>query len=270
MPTLQEGAIMFRVTGIPSTSLEESVRVSQTMDAVLKREFPQTKSVLATIGRAEKGETTDANYMEVLVDVKPRDEWPEWMSMPELSEEAMKEALEKAIPTVVLGNTQPIQMRVEELISGVRATLALKLYGPDLATLDRLAAGIKPVLGKVAGVADLSLEANKGKPQIVVKVRREEAARFGINADEILEVVQAGIGGKAGQHPARRRAPLRHPGAPRPGLPRQPAGDRRHSAAHPGRRAGAARRAWPRWRRTRATPSCAASSSPATRCCRWT
>jgi cobalt-zinc-cadmium resistance protein CzcA len=72
MPTLQEGAIMFRVTGIPSTSLEESVRVSQKMDAVLKKEYPQTKSVLATIGRAEKGETTDANYMEVLVDVKPQ------------------------------------------------------------------------------------------------------------------------------------------------------------------------------------------------------
>jgi cobalt-zinc-cadmium resistance protein CzcA len=196
MPTLQEGAIMFRVTGIPSTSLEESVRVSQRMDAVLKQQFPQTKSVLATIGRAEKGETTDANYMEVLVDVKPRDEWPEKISMPELSDR-MKEALEQALPTVVLGNTQPIQMRVEELISGVRATLALKLYGPDLATLDRLAGQIKPALGGVPGVADLSLEANKGKPQLVVKVNREEAARFGINADEILEVVQAGIGGKA-------------------------------------------------------------------------
>ncbi|WP_310448569.1 CusA/CzcA family heavy metal efflux RND transporter [Sulfuritalea sp.] len=196
MPTLQEGAIMFRVTGIPSTSLEESVRVSQKMDAVLKREYPQTSSVLATIGRAEKGETTDANYMEVLVDVKPRDEWPEKISMPELSDR-MKETLEQALPTVVLGNTQPIQMRVEELISGVRATLALKLYGPELGTLDRLAAEIKPVLGTVPGVADLSLEANKGKPQIVVKVNREAAARFGINADEILEVVQAGIGGKA-------------------------------------------------------------------------
>ena len=196
MPTLQEGAIMFRVTGIPSTSLEESVRVSQKMDAVLKKEYPQTRSVVATIGRAEKGETTDANYMEVLVDVKPQDEWPEKISMPELSDR-MKETLEQALPTVVLGNTQPIQMRVEELISGVRATLALKLYGLELGTLDRLAAEIKPVLGTVPGVADLSLEANKGKPQIVVKVNREAAARFGINADEILEVVQAGIGGKA-------------------------------------------------------------------------
>ena len=195
MPTLQEGAIMFRVTGIPSTSLEESIRVSRQMDAVLKEQYPQTKSVLATIGRAEKGETADANYMEVLVDVKPREEWPEKMSLPELSER-MKETLEQALPTVVLGNTQPIQMRIEELVSGVRATLALKLYGPDLATLDRLAGEIKPVLGGVRGVADLSLEANKGKPQLVVKVDREAAARFGINADDILEIVQAGIGGK--------------------------------------------------------------------------
>ena len=195
MPTLQEGAIMFRVTGIPSTSLEESIRVSRQMDAVLKQQYPQTKSVLATIGRAEKGETADANYMEVLVDVKPREEWPEQISLPELSER-MKETLEQALPTVVLGNTQPIQMRIEELVSGVRATLALKLYGPDLATLDRLAGEIKPVLGGVRGVTDLSLEANKGKPQLVVKVNREAAARFGINADDILEIVQAGIGGK--------------------------------------------------------------------------
>jgi cobalt-zinc-cadmium resistance protein CzcA len=115
--------------------------------------------------------------------------------MPELSGE-MQEALEKAIPTVVFNATQPIQMRVEELISGVRATLALKIYGEDLATLDRLAGEMKTVLDKVPGAADLSLEANKGKPQMVIKVNRDEAARYGINADEILEVVQAGIGGK--------------------------------------------------------------------------
>ncbi|HRE19219.1 MAG TPA: hypothetical protein PLW86_19475, partial [Rhodocyclaceae bacterium] len=63
MPTLQEGAIMFRATGIPSTSLDESIRVSQKMNDVLKQNYPQTKTVLATIGRAEKGETADANYM---------------------------------------------------------------------------------------------------------------------------------------------------------------------------------------------------------------
>jgi len=196
MPTLQEGAIMFRVTGIPSTSLEESVRVSQRMNEVLRAAYPQTKSVLATIGRAEKGETTDANYMEVLVDVKAPDEWPARMSMAELSQ-AMQKTIEEAIPTVVVGATQPIQMRVDELISGVRATLALKVYGPDLETLDRLGAQLKPVLASVKGVADLSLEANKGKPQIVIRVDRQAASRYGITADDVLELVQTGIGGKA-------------------------------------------------------------------------
>jgi len=134
--------------------------------------------------------------MEVLVDVKPESEWPKRMSMAKLSA-AMQETLEEAMPTVVVAATQPIQMRVEELISGVRATLALKVYGPDLEVLDRLGAQIKPILGAVPGVADLSLEANKGKPQIVVKVDRQAASRYGISADDILEMVQAGIGGKA-------------------------------------------------------------------------
>jgi len=196
MPTLQEGEIMFRVTGIPSTSLEESIKVSRELDAVLKKQFPQTKSVLATIGRAEKGETADVNYMEVLIEVKPESEWPKRMPMPELSRE-MQEALERALPTVVVGATQPIQMRVEELISGVRATLALKVYGPELVTLDRLAQQMKGTLAAVPGVADLSLEANQGKPQVVIRVDRDSAARYGVNADQVLELVQAGIGGKA-------------------------------------------------------------------------
>ena len=195
MPTLQEGTIMFRATGIPSTSLEESIAVAKRFDAALKENFPQVNSTLATIGRAEKGETADVNYMEVLVGLKPEKEWPRRIGMAELSGE-MQETLEKAIPTTVFNATQPIQMRVDELISGVRATLALKIYGEDLGMLDRLAGRMKGVLDKVPGAADLSLEANKGKPQMVIKVNRDEAARYGINADEILEVVQAGIGGK--------------------------------------------------------------------------
>ena len=195
MPTLREGAVMFRVTSIPSTSLEESLRVSQLMAAELKQRFPQTDTVLATIGRAEKGETADVNYMEVLVGLKPVDQWPRRMEVHELSEQ-MEAALQKSQPNVVFAATQPIQMRVEELISGVRATLSLKIFGPDLATLDRLGASAKEVLERIPGVADLAPEANKGKPQLVVRVNREEAARYGINADDILEVVQAGIGGK--------------------------------------------------------------------------
>lgn len=194
MPQLQEGTIQFRVTGIPSTSLDESIRISNEVSAELHKQFPQIRSVLATIGRAEGGETTDVNYMELNLDTKPPEEWPEKISYSKLAFE-MQEALEKVVPTVVFGATQPIQSRVEELISGVRATLALKLYGEDLATLDRLTGKIQGVLSKVPGVADLSAEANKGKPQLVIKVNREAAARYGINADEILEVVQSGVGG---------------------------------------------------------------------------
>jgi len=195
MPTLQEDAVMFRVVGIPSTSLDESIRVANLMDARLRGRYPQVNSVLATIGRAEKGETADVNYMEVLLDLKPREEWPTRQSYAALGRE-MQEFLEDEVQTAVFGATQPIQMRVEELISGVRATLALKVYGPDLDVLESLLAQLKGAVGGVKGVADLSAEANKGKPQLVIRVDRAAAARYGLNADDILSVVQAGVGGE--------------------------------------------------------------------------
>jgi len=195
MPNLQEQGIMFRVTSIPSTSLEESIDLSEKIEKELKT-FPQVKHALSMIGRAEKGETADVNYMEILVDLQPQDTWPEQISYQELSSRLQKH-LEKKVPTAVIAATQPIQMRVEELISGVRATLALKIYGEDLASLDRLAAAAKEIVERVPGAADVALEANQGKPQMVIKVNRPEAARYGINADDVLDVVQAGIGGKA-------------------------------------------------------------------------
>jgi cobalt-zinc-cadmium resistance protein CzcA len=195
MPTLQEGMIQFRVTSIPSTSLDESIRVSNQIDGVLKG-FPQVISTLATIGRAEKGETTDVNYMEINVTLKPVPDWPKAISYQTLALE-MQENIEKEVPTVVVAPTQPIQSRVEELISGVRATLALKLYGPDLSTLDRLSGQIKGILAGVPGVADLSLEANMGKPQIAIRADRATMARYGVSAAELMEVVRAGIGGQA-------------------------------------------------------------------------
>jgi len=195
MPQLQEGMIQYRVTGIPSTSLDESIRVSKQIDAVLKR-FPQVVSTLATIGRAEKGETGDVNYMEINVTLKPLADWPKAMSYPDLAAE-MQERIEKAVPTVVVSPTQPIQSRVEELLSGVRATLALKLYGPDLPTLDRLSGQIKGVLAKIPGVEALSLEANTGKPQIAIRAERGTMARYGVSVADLMEVVRAGIGGQA-------------------------------------------------------------------------
>ena len=195
MPTLQEGAILFRVTSIPSTSLDESIRISELLENKLKT-FPETASSIALIGRAEKGETSDVNTMELLVNLTPTNQWKKKITVPELARQ-MQVELEKTVPTAVISATQPIESRIEELISGVRSTLALKVVGEDLTALDSLSADIKHILEGVKGVADLSLEANQGKPQLVIRVNRDAAARYGINAADILDIVQSGIGGKA-------------------------------------------------------------------------
>ena len=190
MPQLQEGSIMWRVTSIPSTSLEQSIKISKRIEKALSN-FPEVKTTVAMIGRAEKGETADVNYMEIYTALNPRDE--SHRSVQELAE-AMREKLEQTVPTAVIAFTQPIQMRVEELISGVRATLAAKIYGEDLGELETLSKQVKNVLAEVPGVTDLSLEANSGKPQIRIEVKRDALARYGLNADDILTVVRSGIG----------------------------------------------------------------------------
>lgn len=192
MPQLQEGSIMWRVTSIPSASLEQSIQVSVDIENALTQ-FPEVKTTVAMIGRAEKGETADVNYMEIYTELNPPDEWDGDRDIEELGD-AMREKLEEVVPTAVIAFTQPIQMRVEELISGVRATLAAKIYGEDLAELDRLSEEVKNVIAGVDGVADLSLEANIGKPQIRIKVNRDQLARYGLNADDVLSVVRTGIG----------------------------------------------------------------------------
>jgi cobalt-zinc-cadmium resistance protein CzcA len=194
MPQLQEGSIMWRVTGIPSTSLDESIRTSNAIAKAFKK-FPEVETTVAMIGRAEKGETADVNYMEIYTALKPEDQWTKGRDIKDL-EVAMQETIEQVVPNVVPGYTQPIQMRVEELISGVRATLALKLYGQDLGELDRLSSRVKSVLEGVPGVADLALEANLGKPQIRISVDRDEMARHGMNAEDVLTVVRNGLGGE--------------------------------------------------------------------------
>lgn len=190
MPQLQEGSIMWRVTSIPSTSLDESIEVSKRIENALSQ-YPEVNTTIAMIGRAEKGETADVNYMEIYTELKPREQWSRSI---EALADAMRETLEEVVPTTVIAFTQPIQMRVEELISGVRATLAAKLYGEDLGELDRLSQRIKDTIAQVPGVADLSLEANLGKPQVRIRVNRPQLARYGLNADEVLTLVRTGIG----------------------------------------------------------------------------
>ena len=195
MPNLREGAIMWRITSIPSASLDESIALSRRVAERIQAKFPEVETTLAMIGRAEKGETADVNYMEVYTPLKPRSAWRDGQTLEGIEADMQKE-LTDALPTAVVSYTQPIQMRIEELISGVRATLALKVYGDDLDQLDHVSAQLKDVLATVPGVADLSLEANIGKPQIRIEVDRDALARYGLNADDVLTVVRNGIGGE--------------------------------------------------------------------------
>ncbi len=192
MPTLQEGSIIWRIASIPSTSLEESIALSKRVSGVLN-EFPEVTTSVAMIGRAEKGEIADVNAMEVYTELLPYDEWTSGRSFEDLRED-MEQRLKAEAPASVKSYTQPIQMRVEELISGVRATLAVKVYGPELNGLDRLSAQIKNVISEVPGVEDLSLEANLGKPQIRIEVDRAQLSRYRLNADDVLRLVRNGIG----------------------------------------------------------------------------
>ena len=204
--------------------------------------------------------------MEVLVDVKPRGRMADEACACRNSRREMQECMEQAMPTVVFGATQPIQMRVEELISGVRATLALKVYGEDLdnarSTGRRRS---RPCWARCPAWPICRWRPTRASRRLVVKVNREAAARYGINADEILEVVQAGIGGEAVSTliDGVRRFDIQVRLDRR--VPRQRARHRQHPDPHPGRRVGAAVARGHASRPTKATHSSVASSSSVTR-----
>ncbi len=195
VPTLEEGSIQYRITNIPSASLDESVTVAKRVEQILLK-IPEVDFVVSGTGRAERGDVEDVNNTEAYVAVKPLADWRPGLTKPALVEE-MRAALEEAIPTALFSFGQRIQMRVDELISGIRAALAIKIHGEDLGRLSQLAEQIKDVLVSVKGAKDVQVETLLGKPTITLQVDRAAAARFGLNVADVLEVVRAGVGGEA-------------------------------------------------------------------------
>ncbi|MGH7348796.1 MAG: efflux RND transporter permease subunit, partial [Candidatus Rokuibacteriota bacterium] len=195
VPTLEEGSIQYRITNIPSASLDESLAVAKKAEQILLK-IPEVAFVVSKTGRAERGDVEDVNNTEAYVALKPLSAWRPGLTKPALVDE-MRGVLEDAGPTALFSFGQPIQMRVDELISGIRASLAIKIYGEDLATLSRLAEEIKDVLVAVRGAKDVQVETILGKPTITLQVNRAAAARFGLNAADVLEIVRVGVGGEA-------------------------------------------------------------------------
>ena len=139
------------------------------------------------------------NYMEIYTELNPENEWPEKRTVPEIADQ-MREELERVVPTAVVAFTQPIQMRVEELISGVRADVAVKIYGDDLDTLADLAKSIEGVVASIPGSADAQSEQVTGLPILSIHPDRDALARYGLDIADVQRVAGIALGGEvAGQ-----------------------------------------------------------------------
>ena len=198
VPVLEEGSIMVRPTLAPSAGLDEMVQTNATLEKII-HSFPEVQDVVSLAGRAEAGGDPDpVNSSMTLVTLKPRSEWRTADSKEELVEQ-MEHKLSK-YPGVALSFTQPIAMRVDELISGVRAQLAITLFGDDLDELVKVGDQIQDVVARVPGAVDIQTEQVTGQPQVQIKVDRAAISRYGLNVNDVLDAVQTAIGGdEAGQ-----------------------------------------------------------------------
>ncbi len=197
-PTLQEGMIALRLAMAPSISIEESKRMTMVVERRLIK-IDEITRVVSRIGRGEVGaHSHPVNSVETFISLKPRDEWTHANSQEELTN-YIREQLGD-VPGVLTNFTQPIKMTVDELLHGVRAELAVKLFGEDLdqlkATADEVVAAVKGVRGAV----DVQADQVTGSPQLLIKIGRQAIARHGINMEDVQGVIGAAVGGQsAGQ-----------------------------------------------------------------------
>jgi len=189
MPELNEESIMYRVIAIPGTALGQSVETSKAIENHILKNYPDDiSSVLSMIGRSEKGETAQGNYMEILLTLKPDIE-----DLESLGRDMTKD-LQKAFPFVQFIPTQPIAMRIEELLEGVKAELAVKIYGEDQKVMDRIATDIQKSVSGIEGLERPEIESQLGQAQITIKPDYLALSRYGINVDEVMRVIRNGIG----------------------------------------------------------------------------
>jgi len=194
IPTLEEGALQINVTMAPSISLVKATETIMKLERIVMQ-FDGVEQTVAKIGRPEAGSHPHpVNSSHIQIMLKPQGEWQKYQSKEELVD-ALNNKLSD-YPGVQLVYSQPIQSMFDELLSGVKTQLALKLYGEDLTTLRTKAEEIKEVIQPVKGLVDLSTEQSFGQPQIQVVANREACARYGVDVSEILEVVELAIGGE--------------------------------------------------------------------------
>jgi cobalt-zinc-cadmium resistance protein CzcA len=198
VPELEEGTINLRVTLAPSSSLETALAVAPILEEKLMA-FPEVTYALSRIGRAEiGGDPEPVNNIEIYLGLKPVSQFRSAKSRIEL-QTLMAEDLEQ-FPGLLLNFSQPIATRVDELLSGVKAQLAIKLFGPELSVLASKGEEIAAAIKEVKGARDVALEQIAGEAQLVIEPKRQQLSRFGLSVGDVMDVIKDGIGGvSAGQ-----------------------------------------------------------------------
>ena len=208
VPKLDEGDLAVQAARLPSVSLETSVEMTKAMERVLLK-FPQVESVVSKTGRPEiANDPMGVHQTDVLIRMKPVGAWPEQIDKALLVEQ-MQAALERDVPGNVYSFTQPIELRVQELVAGVRSDVGLSLYGDDLITLKTEGDKIVRALSRVPGAADVQAQQIAGLPYLRIVIRRDQIARYGINSSDILNAVSVVGGQTVGEvFEGQRRFPL--------------------------------------------------------------
>ncbi len=197
VPRLDEGSLAIQVQQLPSVSLTQSIQTTTEVERVL-RQFPEVTRVVSKTGRAEVAtDPMSVDFSDLYIALKPPAEWKSARDRETLIA-LMSKQLENQVPNAQFSFSQPIELRVSELISGVRSDVAIKLFGDDLDILKKKANEIARVVGGIQGAEDVKVEATTGLPQLQVVPRREVIARHGINVEDVNTLVESIVVGKEG------------------------------------------------------------------------
>lgn len=195
LPELDEGSILIEQVRMPSVTLDESIENANWLAGKLVANIPEIQTVVPKTGRSDlANDWMGVHQTDVWVVLKSPEEWRDGMTKEDIITQI--EPYLKTEPGLVYNFTQPIAMRVDELTSGVKSDLAVKIYGEDLDELSRIGERISTILPNLAGTDNFYVEQTVGQPYVTVEIDREAVASFGLNVDEVQQVIEAGIGGQ--------------------------------------------------------------------------
>ena len=196
IPSLSEGDFAQQALRVPGTSLTQSVQMQQQLEKTLMAQVPEIERVFARTGTAEiASDPMPPNISDSYVMLKPKDQWPD----PKKSRETLIADIQRAsaiVPGSAYELSQPIQLRFNELISGVRSDVAVKVFGDDMDVLNKTAGEIAETLKKLNGASEVKVEQTSGLPVLTINIDRDKAARFGLNVGDVQDTIAVAVGGR--------------------------------------------------------------------------